>query len=349
MVLFKSPGGTGGVDAALRLASHRTGVDYDYLQATAKRESGLDPAARAKTSTATGLFQFLERTWLSVLKEAGPRHGYGAYADKIQGSPDGGFRVADSRVRAQVLALREDPKAAALMAGELTASNAETLEGTLGRVPSEGELYMAHFLGAGGAADLVRLREATPQATAATHFPAAAAANKPIFYAPNGAPRTVDQVYARLAAGYDATPAIAHNATYLAFAPGRASEDHVFHGLFRDGATGASRAGAEAPPPGGVARPNGAGLGPLGNAVSAFWSGFRADTPFQGFTQSGNVPVTVEVTAGRAASGAGFADAPEVPEPEAPRDLGPSRAQHQEQSQERSYGRFADDPSRPVR
>ena len=339
MFLFNSPGGSGGVDAALRYASHRTGVDYDYLQTTAKRESGLDPSARAKTSTATGLFQFLERTWLSVLKEAGDRHGYGAYADKIQNSPNGGLHIADSQTRTKVLALREDPKAAALMAGELTASNAETLETALGRSPSEGELYMAHFLGAGGAADLVRLRETTPQVSAAAHFPAAAAANRPIFYAPDGSPRTAEQVYAKLATGYDATPAIARKATYLAFAPGRASEDHVFHGLFRETATGGGQARVGAASAGGVSLPSGAGLGPLGNAVSAFWSRFKSDTALQGFTRSDSTPAVDQEAVGGTTAALELADTPERPDPGLPG----------ESKQARGYGRFADDPSRPVR
>ena len=52
---------------AIRQAASETGTDFDYLWRTAKRESGLDPSARASTSSATGLFQFTNQTWLSMV------------------------------------------------------------------------------------------------------------------------------------------------------------------------------------------------------------------------------------------------------------------------------------------
>jgi soluble lytic murein transglycosylase-like protein len=52
------------VREAIAQASDKTGVDFAFLLATAKRESSLNPKARAKTSSAKGLFQFLDQTWL---------------------------------------------------------------------------------------------------------------------------------------------------------------------------------------------------------------------------------------------------------------------------------------------
>lgn len=50
---------------------------FDYLLRTAIRKSSLSPDAKARTSSVTGLFQFLDSTWLQVMKEEGSRLGYG--------------------------------------------------------------------------------------------------------------------------------------------------------------------------------------------------------------------------------------------------------------------------------
>src|SRR5262249_60374856 len=81
----------------------------------------------------------------------------------------------------------------------------------LGRVPSEGDLYVAHFMGASGAARLISLAASNPSASAASYFPNAARANPSIFYDRGGNPRSVAGVYAALVGRYDvarATPAL---------------------------------------------------------------------------------------------------------------------------------------------
>src|SRR5690606_35377314 len=130
------------------------GVDFDYLLQTAMRESALDPAARALTSSTVGLFQFLESTWLEVMKEEGPRLGYGQYAEAITRTPDGDYVIRDKGLREEILALREDPRIAADLAAAFTRRNGAYLLGKFGRMPSPGELYIAHFLGAEGAGKL---------------------------------------------------------------------------------------------------------------------------------------------------------------------------------------------------
>jgi hypothetical protein len=65
------------IAGAIRRAAAATGASFDYLLAAAKVESNLDPEARARRSSATGLFQFIEQTWLAMLKSAGPAYGYG--------------------------------------------------------------------------------------------------------------------------------------------------------------------------------------------------------------------------------------------------------------------------------
>ncbi|MGX1747925.1 MULTISPECIES: transglycosylase SLT domain-containing protein [unclassified Brevundimonas] len=187
---------SGGVEAAIRRASTSTGVDFDFLMKTARRESAMNPNARAPTSSASGLFQFIEQTWLGTVKRHGAKHGYGQYADLIYQGGDGRWQVRGS-ARNVVLDLRFDPHAASTMAAELTASNAAYLRGRTGREPGAGDLYAAHFLGPAGAAKLLEAVQSRPHSSAAALFPEAASANRSIFYR-NGRPATAAEVHANL-------------------------------------------------------------------------------------------------------------------------------------------------------
>jgi hypothetical protein len=184
------------VEAAIRRAASATGVDFDFLMKTARRESAFNPSAQARTSSAAGLFQFIEQTWLATVKQHGAQHGYGQYADLIHRGSDGRWRV-DGSARNVVLDLRFDPQAASTMAGELTAANAAYLRGRTGREPGAGDLYAAHFLGPAGAAQIMEAMATRPGANAAALFPQAAAANRAIFYR-DGRPATVAEVHANL-------------------------------------------------------------------------------------------------------------------------------------------------------
>jgi hypothetical protein len=188
----------GVVEAAIQRASQATGVDFSFLMKTAKRESGFNPAAHASASSAAGLFQFVEQTWLSTLKAHGAKHGYARYADLIEKGSDGRFHVPDGEARRAVMDLRLDPHAASLMAGELTSDSAAYLKGRTGRQPTAGELYAAHFLGPQGSARLIEAAQRQPGASAASLFPDAAHANKAIFFTA-GRPATVSELYASLA------------------------------------------------------------------------------------------------------------------------------------------------------
>jgi len=191
------------VTAAIRRASRTTGATFDYLLNTAIRESSLDPKAQAKTSSARGLYQFIESTWLTMVKEEGAKFGLQRFADAIQRGPDGEYRVNDPKVRAQILKLRDDPKIASLMAGALATRNSEDLTSTLGRKPTSGELYLAHFLGAAGAKRLIALQKSNPNASAAAAFPDAARANKSIFMNANGKAKSVSDVFAALTVSHE--------------------------------------------------------------------------------------------------------------------------------------------------
>lgn len=201
-----------GLAYVLNSAGEKSGVDFDYLLKTAVRESALDPEARAKTSSAVGLFQFLEATWLDVMKSDGGRLGYQNYADAIQQSDKGQYFVADPTLRKEILALREEPQIAADMAAAFTRRNGDYLTEQFGRMPSAGELYIAHFLGAGGAQRMFEAGLENPEQIAADLFPKQADANRAIFYS-EGKPRTIRQVYHALVAKHSAAPT---NATEFA-------------------------------------------------------------------------------------------------------------------------------------
>ena len=124
-------------------------------------------------------------------------------------------------MRAEILKLRNDPTANAVMAGAFTKANADYLATKLGRQPSEGELYIAHFLGAGGAARLISLAADNPNAKGADYFPHAASANASIFYdRATGHARSLAQVRDVLTARYDVARNDAVRAAQAASAAG---------------------------------------------------------------------------------------------------------------------------------
>ena len=194
-----SGGGGDRVTAAIQLASANTGVQFGYLLNQARLESGLNPNARARTSSATGLFQFIDQTWLGMVRQHGAEHGLGWAAGQIRQGPNGRFYVADPEMRRQILDLRRQPEAASAMAAEYAADNGRYLESRLGRRMEPVDLYLAHFLGAGGAARFLRAHESSPNSPAAVMLPQAARANRPIFYNRDGSMRSFAEIRARFA------------------------------------------------------------------------------------------------------------------------------------------------------
>ncbi len=280
MFLFTSPAAPAtspgdGVVEAIRRGANETGADFDYLLRTAERESALDPQARAPTSSATGLFQFIEQTWLGMIHSEGARFGLDAHAQAISRQPDGRYAVTDPGQREAILSLREDPAIASKLAGALTDANHAHLSRSLGREPRPADLYIAHFLGAGSAATLIDTATRAPGRNAAELFPDAARANPRIFYDGSGNPRGAGAVYHALAtqhenlgraeravnaapapAAYAAAPADAGGADEQPRVPFENMTGPAFHGLFSAGAR-----------PGGVS-----------NAVSGLWAGEGAAT-----------------------------------------------------------------------
>jgi hypothetical protein len=184
------------VRAAIGQAAQRTGVDFSYLVAQAQSESGLDPTAHASSSSASGLYQFLDQSWLGIVKRHGSEHGMAWAADAIEARPGGGFRVSDPAMKQAVMGLREQAGPAALMAGAYAADNAAGLGQTLGRAANSTDLYFAHFLGLDGAKRFLRAAGNSPDSTAASLFPREARANRSIFYQGDGSARSLGEVYA---------------------------------------------------------------------------------------------------------------------------------------------------------
>ncbi len=105
-----------------------------------RAESGGNDAAQAATSSAYGRYQFVSRTWLRYYKRR-----YGA-----QGLND-----------AQILAKRSDGQIQETLMDDLLADNERALA-SIGARATPGNLYLAHFAGAGGAKAILRAAPDTP-------------------------------------------------------------------------------------------------------------------------------------------------------------------------------------------
>lgn len=180
------------VTSAIKVASNQTGVDFAYLMEQAKAESAFKADAQAKTSSASGLYQFIESTWMHMVKNYGAKYGMGDLAAKI----DDHGKVADAATKQEILDLRKDPEKSALLAAEFAASNKRYLEQNYSGDIGSTELYFAHFMGAGGASAFLNEYKKNPLQNAADLFPKEARANRNVFYdRQTGQARTLAEVY----------------------------------------------------------------------------------------------------------------------------------------------------------
>jgi Transglycosylase SLT domain len=165
---------------AIHSASSKTGVDFSYLFKQAAVESSFDASAKNKTSSATGLYQFIDSTWLQMVDRYGDDFGIDT----------------DGKSKREILAMRKDPEAASFMAAAFASENEKTLNDNWGGDVGETELYLAHFLGANGASSFLNAKDENPMRAAADLFPAAARSNRNVFYdQETGKPRSLEQVY----------------------------------------------------------------------------------------------------------------------------------------------------------
>ena len=190
------------VRTAIANASRSTGMDFDYLLGQAQLESGLNPAARAGTSSATGLYQFIDQSWLGIIKQHGAENGLGWASNAITRAGNR-WVVSDPQMKSAILNLRNNPDVSATMAANFASDNQASLESALGRGATGTDLYMAHFLGLSGAKSFLQTMQSNPGASGAALFPAAARANRSIFYDAGGNARSLSDIYQRFAAKLD--------------------------------------------------------------------------------------------------------------------------------------------------
>jgi peptidoglycan hydrolase-like protein with peptidoglycan-binding domain len=198
-----------GVVAAIRLSSVRTGVDFSYLMELAAVESAFNPLAQAVGSSAAGLYQFTQDTWLNTVKAHGEKYGLGRYAAQIEYTVDRRGnrrpRLSDRDVYQHLLDLRKNPRVSAMMAAESVRDNVSKLSGYFDQRPGRTELYLSHFLGPDGAVSFLKALNETPDSFAADIFPTAAASNESIFHPKTCKPRTVNEVYEMFSQKFDTT------------------------------------------------------------------------------------------------------------------------------------------------
>jgi len=185
---------------SIRDASQATSTDFGLLMAQAERESGFRTDAKSSTSSAAGLFQFVDSTWLDLVHRFGDKYGVGDLAQQISHTSSGKLVVSDTSTRHKILDLRQDPAISASLAAEYAKQNQTEMEQSLGRRLSRGDLYMAHFLGAGGATQFLKALAQKGDTPAATLLPDAAAANRAIFYDSSGHAKSVREIYQSVAA-----------------------------------------------------------------------------------------------------------------------------------------------------
>jgi hypothetical protein len=191
------------VISSIRQASRATSVDFGTLMAQAKEESGFRVDAKSSSSSASGLFQFINSTWLGLVQRFGDKYGVGALAQQIATDSTGQATVADPALRERILALRKDPSLSAALAAEYARANKSEIERALGRPAANADLYLAHFLGAAGATALLKAVAQNGDAVGATLLPGAAAANRSVFFDDAGRARSVAEIYRSFAERID--------------------------------------------------------------------------------------------------------------------------------------------------
>lgn len=147
----------------------KAGGDPNLMLAFAAVESGLNPQAKAGSSSASGLFQFTKATWDEQLGKHGSKYGLSPNATPF------------------------DPKASTLLATEYVKSNLKAINPVKPN-PTVTDAYLTHFLGPGGAKTFL---SQTPDTDASSALPKAAASNKGIFEF-KGPDTTIGEVYNEL-------------------------------------------------------------------------------------------------------------------------------------------------------
>ena len=166
---FETTGKNTNVMSMLDDVSAKTGVEPNTLKTFAAIESNFNPEAKASTSSAKGLFQFLDSTWKSMTQKYGAKYGISPSTSPL------------------------NPEANALMGAEFLKENTKIIQSVKPNVTTT-DLYLAHFLGPNGAKTFLK---ADPSTIGAELMPAPAKSNKNIFFkgGDTSQPRTVGEIY----------------------------------------------------------------------------------------------------------------------------------------------------------
>lgn len=195
------------VNEAVNRAATEYGISTSYLAGAVSREYGMylkgpedqidySRGNAAGASGAVGIGQIIPGTAKMVFRS--PEF------QAVWGSTKG---LSD----AQILEMRSDPDASILATAVLAKQTDRLVRAVTGRPATDAELYMGHFLGAGGAAELMRKLQSDPDASSVDLFPQAAAANKTVFYNKDGSAKTAQELYNELGRTFGTNP------TYMSY------------------------------------------------------------------------------------------------------------------------------------
>lgn len=154
-------------------AAAETGSDPALLLSIADKESSFILKAKASTSSASGLFQFIDSTWMTAMKAFGWRH-----LQQEAKAPQTEPAKPAVASRSEILKLRNDPYLSAVLAAEILKHEGAKISEEIGRQLTAGETYLIHFLGPDDARRFMAKMDQDPQISAAKLLPRPARANR---------------------------------------------------------------------------------------------------------------------------------------------------------------------------
>lgn len=190
------------VNSAVMATSSTTGISQSYLAATVSREYGQylagDPdqidygrGNAAGDSSATGIGQIIDGTADRVFRSAAFQAASGIDTSRMS--------------QQQIRDLRKNPEAAMFAVATLAKESDSVVRAVTGRPATDAELYMGHFLGAGGLHTLMRGMQENPNQDAVAKFPKAAASNPTVYKNKDGSSKTLQELYNELGRTFPVT------------------------------------------------------------------------------------------------------------------------------------------------
>ena len=186
----------------LHQVSQETGADFQQLIITAMIESDLGRVTISSKSTARGVYQFIEPTWLVLMKRYGNRIGYQSYADAITFNAETHHPEVKGGIplRQKILDLRYDNRISAL----LKTYQAQDEKRVLARFKNGQNItvtdhYIAHMLGLSLARTFYKLKQSESDYILAhlkdSNFRQAVQLNRSFFYDEHGRALNAAQAY----------------------------------------------------------------------------------------------------------------------------------------------------------